>query len=425
MTLPSYPSSISIDQIRNEFGIAYTMVERQPSAGAYYDPGTGYEWIREVVNVNYGEGPPSYYYSISIYWAGVEVYFASGGGLGNQNYVVVGSTTYYRSILDHFDDDAAGTVTYYHQVYRKTPVIYNADSNPINFDEYHAGNSTNYVPSGSVGYPSGGGATNIPSSGALSFDNFHGATRYWVLNYTLNSGQYDINLDILNEAISSGFNNSIYAPPLRAVITISGVLGSGSTSNYALRTGSAYAQTPNITIIVNSGGYITGAGGSNGVSVNDGTGGPGLLLEVATTVLNYGIIQGGGGSGQASPDRGTGFGGGSGYVGGAGSPGFNTGGAIPYSGTLDSGGSWQPDNGKAGYSNGGAGGGWVSTYDGTYGSPSTDGWGYGSPGTGANPGVYHGWSPPGTAIMGWSSYAAGGSYQGTVRGYIDTTPPIV
>lgn len=45
--------------------------------------------------------------------------------------------------------------------------------NPIGINEYYAGGT--YVLAGTVGYP-GGVSTSIPSSGAISFSNFYGAS---------------------------------------------------------------------------------------------------------------------------------------------------------------------------------------------------------------------------------------------------------
>lgn len=48
-------------------------------------------------------------------------------------------------------------------------------SNPISLSEYYAGGS--YVPAGTVGYPSGGGAVAIPTGGTISINNFFGSQR--------------------------------------------------------------------------------------------------------------------------------------------------------------------------------------------------------------------------------------------------------
>lgn len=50
---------------------------------------------------------------------------------------------------------------------------------------YYAGGT--YVPSGTKGYPSGGGATDIPSSGAISINNFYGSSKASKTNYKFNT----------------------------------------------------------------------------------------------------------------------------------------------------------------------------------------------------------------------------------------------
>lgn len=48
-------------------------------------------------------------------------------------------------------------------------------SNPVSLSEYYSGGGN--VPAGTVGYPSGGSAVTIPSSGQISVNNFYGATK--------------------------------------------------------------------------------------------------------------------------------------------------------------------------------------------------------------------------------------------------------
>ena len=65
-------------------------------------------------------------------------------------------------------------------------------SNPISLSEYYAGGS--YVPSGTVGYPNGGGAVAIPTTGTISINNFFGATAFipGTVTYTSGSGTFTV-----------------------------------------------------------------------------------------------------------------------------------------------------------------------------------------------------------------------------------------
>lgn len=262
-----------------------------------------------------------------------------------------------------------------------------------NLNGYHAGGS--YVAAGTTGQfgaiPSGNKTT-------ISIKDFYGSANSQFFTFEVNGAE--TNWNVFDKVVAAGYNNS--GP--KAVITINvggaGVIGATSTAEYAFNTGVGWSKTP--TIVLNNYGYITGAGASE----SGAWGGPAMYLSTYITVNNQGVIQGGGGAGGGGANDI--HGGGAGYYFGVGIGDERFGSRT---GTLNSGGAFQDDNGKAGNANGGAGGGWVS---GVGLSPSTDGWGYGSPGYGGGPGTYHGGGQPGNAIGG-SSYITWTAY-GTING---------
>lgn len=131
-------------------------------------------------------------------------------------------------------------------------------SNPASLSEYYAGGGL--VPAGTVGYPSGGSAVAIPSSGIISINNFFGATKSSVQNpITALSGQ-----------TFSDINNT---PDALSQLTM---MSDGTWEVEGL-------GTP----IIASGTWGTGVGGityyirSTRISVT--TGGPGFFGSTATT----------------------------------------------------------------------------------------------------------------------------------------------
>jgi hypothetical protein len=197
-------------------------------------------------------------------------------------------------------------------------------SNPISLSEYYAGGS--YVASGAKGYP-GGTATNIPSSGAISFDNFHGATK----TYNLVIGGNTANYNLRNALISAGYSGS---GAFWANVTInSGVyVYSNSTGTAAFDTGTLSGGF----IYITNNGYIVGKGGTGGTGApggggNRGTvgaaGGLAFLAQASLNFTNNGVIGGGGGgggggaAGDGDPSFGSYGGGGGGGAGlGSGGP---------------------------------------------------------------------------------------------------------
>jgi hypothetical protein len=294
----------------------------------------------------------------------------------------------------------SGTLTL-HQI----SIEFNDYNVPGSLNQLYAGGA--YVPLGTFGYPTRSpynGTTKvlIPSNGTIEFDDFYGSSIYQQFTYTLRAGNYATNFNVLSYITGQGFTNSSSHGPAHVTININGVLGATDTSSYAFYTGSGYAKTPVIVINVGAGGYITGAGGQ----LNQ-TGGNGMYLQTNVTIYNSGIIQAGGGAGGAGSEGV--YGGGAGYYPGQG---YGIGSSQDSTGSLDSGGQWAY-NSDGGTSNGGAGGGWVDGMPAL--SPSTDGYGYGSPGGGDDVGTPDGGYAPGYAIVGYTHVSLG-SALGRVRG---------
>jgi len=287
------------------------------------------------------------------------------------------------------------------------------------------------------------------ASGKISLSDFYGKSLAFIFNATLSG--YTTNFVVHAAAIAAGWNGTA---PLKATITVSSgaVLGSTSQGTYAFDTGTGFPAGSTIQLNILSGAYITGCGGGtweqtnysfspntynattgvgapNGTDNNIGTaddgfpsrGGPAVILQYPTTILNSGgIIQGGGGAGGAGDN--IYFGGGCGYY--YGCDGLNhlqsdntvVGYNYPGAGSLYYGAGYQR-NPSGSTTNGGAGGGWVSRPDGQ--APSSNGTGYGSPAGAGGPGTVNGGAPPGHAIDGTTNLV-GGSTLGTTRGTLQS-----
>lgn len=125
--------------------------------------------------------------------------------------------------------------------------------------------------------------------------------------------------------------------PVALDVTIAAnvVLGSNSVNSYAFYTGS-YPSGSTLTLTLQPGAYISGAGGTGGTGqlvsgtgmTQGGNGGGALAIYVNTTLINNGRIQGGGGGGGGAARRtvssitypGGSGGGGAGAVAGVGGP---------------------------------------------------------------------------------------------------------
>lgn len=123
-------------------------------------------------------------------------------------------------------------------------------SNPISLSEYRGG----LVPSGTVGYPGGGGAVTIPTSGQISFGNFHGSTNRAQIYVTYAANQY-----------SASFN----------VSSLGGYIAGRS----------------DVYVTVNSGVYLRNNGVNPGLSISGGTSGDNIYIT------NNGYVLGDGGQG--------------------------------------------------------------------------------------------------------------------------------
>lgn len=252
---------------------------------------------------------------------------------------------------------------------------------------------------------------NIPTGGTISLSQFYGRRRWQTQFIDVYDGGRLADLNLFNAAMGAGLNNSL---PIYTQVKVhsGGIIHGSDTGQYALNTGDGWGVTPYIVIIVDPGGFITGAGGAS----PGANGGPALLLTQSTLLLNYGVIQSGGGAG--GPGGFNIHGGGAGYPAG---PGYDNtplsaGGEGPVSGTLEQGGSFADESAQKRENNGGAGGGWVARPPYTY---STDGYGYGATSPEqdnfANP---RGGGAPSRAITRTDLLMAG-SYTGTLRGFIN------
>jgi len=129
----------------------------------------------------------------------------------------------------------------------------------------------------------------IPT-GLIKLSDGYGKTNAFVFNKTISTDTFDYNLRA--DAVAAGWNQSI---PLYANITIAGAATIGSTATYApsFDTGAPFVAGSILTLTVNPACTILGMGGTGG----GGNGGPGLRVQHALTVYNYGTIAGGGGGG--------------------------------------------------------------------------------------------------------------------------------
>lgn len=120
----------------------------------------------------------------------------------------------------------------------------------------------------------------------------NGAAVTWTVT---SQGEYVVNISsgtnvVLSDVFGAEWNS---ARPKRAIIDAGVIIGSTTTSEAALRTGTGGAGTIRLTI----NGQIQGAPGA----ANSGVGGDAFLIERAVTVTNNGsILAGGGGGGRGA-----------------------------------------------------------------------------------------------------------------------------
>lgn len=128
-------------------------------------------------------------------------------------------------------------------------------------------------------------------SGLISMSDGHGKSAVapsFNYNPTISSQQ---NFNLRAGAVAAGWNQT---SPLICTVTMTGggTFGSSSTGAYAFDTGTSFPVGSTLALVVGSGAYLVGCGGSAG-----GAGGPALRAQYPITVTNNGVIGGGGGSG--------------------------------------------------------------------------------------------------------------------------------
>lgn len=197
-------------------------------------------------------------------------------------------------------------------------------TNPIGLNEYYAGGGL--VPAGTSGTI---GA--VPSSGAISINNFYGTAN--VLQLVISSNTQNFNL--LTAAQAAGFVNGS-ARPIQVTINANVYVWSDSTSLAGFDTG-AITGSGTITIINN--GYIIGKGGAaatstTSASITSGAGGNAINIQKSVTITNNsgGFIAGGGGGGGTGKMGGNSIWALGGGGAGGGASGTNAGGAIGIAG---------------------------------------------------------------------------------------------
>ncbi len=196
-------------------------------------------------------------------------------------------------------------------------------SNPIDLSEYYKGGS--FVPTAppngtttldGVTYVVSNSTVSIPTSGAISIDNFKNTAKVTTITVTVTSNQTNFNLLSAIYAALGSFTAGIICT---CTINSGVVVYSTSTGTPAFSTGSFPAGS---TLSIVNNGYIIGMGGGGGAggSFNNGAGGggagPALNLNIATTINNLGYIWGGGGGGGGGGSAG--YSGGTYYSGGGG-----------------------------------------------------------------------------------------------------------
>ena len=150
-------------------------------------------------------------------------------------------------------------------------------SNPASLSEYYRG--AGLVP---------GINPNIAASGTISFGQFYGAAKEYIVTV---SDNYPTPQDLRTLAIAAGWNGSDY---LR--FTNNGIISSNTTSSPALTIAGPF---PNGVLFTNNG-WIVGMGGRGGDTERVGfAGGPALSVSASATIANNGTIAGGGGGGGA------------------------------------------------------------------------------------------------------------------------------
>ncbi|OIR06039.1 phage tail fiber adhesin Gp38 [mine drainage metagenome] len=113
--------------------------------------------------------------------------------------------------------------------------------------------------------------------------------------------------NLYNDAIASGWDG---VAALIANVSVNGgvVVSGSSTSTYAFSITGNYPSGSSLSVVINSGAYVVGKGGTSGYgtpwnaqATNGGAGGNGMLITASPSanlkISNYGVIAGGGGGG--------------------------------------------------------------------------------------------------------------------------------
>lgn len=262
-------------------------------------------------------------------------------------------------------------------------------SNPVKMSEY---------------YRNGGAVTKnnlgVPTTGVLNFSKYYNTSKLFTISSSSLGTTYGI--DLRATAISLGWNQD---DPVETIIN--NTIGSTSSSTPGITVSGSWPRS--VTITINSGSAIYGAGGAGGGGTGlsvaaspGGNGGTALRITNTTSgnvnLSNSGVIAGGGGGGGGgdysvyggNANGGSGGGGGAGYDAGAGGPG---GGDVVWPGVPGASGT---------LSTGGLGGIWEGHSE----SAGGNGGGLGQPGTSGNAGNSAGSGP-----------GAGGAAGVSVEGY--------
>lgn len=276
-------------------------------------------------------------------------------------------------------------------------------NNPISLNAYYAGGSR--VPAGTTGT---NGA--VPTSGAISVNNFYGTTNVAQIVISSNTKNFNL-LTALEETM---FVNGS-AIPIQVTINSNVYVWSDDTTKAAFDTG---AITGSGTITITNNGYIIGMGG-NGGQGNSSTaltqglpGGNAMNIRKSVTIINNGFIAGGGGGGGGGiQGYYSGFGSGGGGAGGGSGGKCMTSSGFPNGPNGGSGGAvgqpGGPGSGGTGFGSGGGAGGGGGCNGGT--PVSGGGGGRQLPGTGGAGGVTAGAQPQEFGGTGGAGPAVGGA----------------
>lgn len=156
--------------------------------------------------------------------------------------------------------------------------------NPVSMSDYYRGGP--YVTTNNTG---------VPTSGAISINQFYGATAQF--SFTISSN-YSTPQNLATLATAAGWDGTDYL-----VVTNSAIISSNTTGTAALTISGSF---PNGVLFINNG-TIVGMGGRGGGagSNNAEAGGDAILVSSNVSINNgSGTIAGGGGGGSSSPSFG-------------------------------------------------------------------------------------------------------------------------